>query len=66
MQQAEIMAAQAGDDEGGEEEPMLDQTKYEPPRLVSAADLLQSDLSFWKCSQVVSAPHYVGSEQALL
>jgi hypothetical protein len=38
MQQAEILAAQAGDDEGGEEEPMLLQTKYDPPRLVAAAD----------------------------
>jgi hypothetical protein len=45
MQQTEILAAQAGEDESGEEELTLDQTKYEPPRLVAVADRLQADLS---------------------
>jgi hypothetical protein len=45
MQQAEILAAQAGEEESGEEELLFDQTKYEPPRLVGAADRLQADLN---------------------
>jgi hypothetical protein len=45
MQQAENLAAQAGEEESGEEKLPFDQTKYEPPRLVSSADRLQADLS---------------------
>jgi hypothetical protein len=45
MQQAEILAAQSGEEESGEEELLFDQTKYEPPRIVEAADRLQVDLS---------------------
>jgi hypothetical protein len=45
MQQAEILAAQAGEEESGEKELPFYQTKYEPPQLVAAADRLQADLN---------------------
>jgi hypothetical protein len=45
MQQAEILAAQAGEQESREEELTFYQKKYEPPRLVADVDRLQADLS---------------------
>jgi hypothetical protein len=45
IQQAEIMTAQAGEKESGEEKLPFDQAKYDPPQLVAAADRLQADLN---------------------
>jgi hypothetical protein len=56
MQQAEIMAAQAGKEESGEEELTLDQTKYEPPRLIAAADRIQAGLSVLEMPTINECP----------
>jgi hypothetical protein len=65
MQQADIMAAQIGEEESGEEELPFDQTGYDPPRLVADAYRLQTDMNVLEMLTSNDCPHSVGSERAV-